>query len=101
MMIWKISQQVNKGYDTYSDAVVIAADPEAARRIHPDGRSRWDDAEDTWISNWVDNAGDSKMRPDDIASGEWSHIKNVVVEMIGVATGEPKASVVCSSFHAG
>lgn len=101
MMIWKISQDVNRGYDTYSDAVVIAADPEAARRTHPDGRSRWDDGEETWLSHWTDNAGSVKLQPDELAVGEWSHIKDVKVELVGVATGEAKLGVICASFHAG
>lgn len=74
MMIWKISQNVNNGYDTYSDAVVIAADAEAARRTHPAGS------------------------PDRYT---WAPPEDVVVELIGIAVGDAKPGVVTASFHAG
>lgn len=38
MNLYWISQNVVRGYDTYSDAVVCAATPEDARMIHPGGR---------------------------------------------------------------
>lgn len=101
MMIWKISQRENRGYDTYSDAVVIALDLESARRTHPDGHNQWDEDKETWMSHWADDTGVVKLRPDELAAGEWSHIKNVAVELVGVAVGDAKPGVVCASFHAG
>ena len=81
MLIFKISQDVNNGYDTYSSAVVIAATEDAARRMHP--RGRYDDE---------DPAGDLY---------EWAAPKDVKVELIGVATGDAKPRVVTASYHAG
>ena len=35
--LYRISQSVNEGYDTYSDAIVAAHDEEEARHINPRG----------------------------------------------------------------
>ena len=35
LFLWKISQDVNNDYDTYSNAIVVAPDEESARNIHP------------------------------------------------------------------
>ena len=78
MMIWKIWQDVNNGYDTYSEAIVIAPDDTAARLIHPGGRGY-----DEWNTS------------------EWAPPERVKAELIGVATGDAKPGVVCASFHAG
>lgn len=37
MKIFLISQNDNRGYDTYSDAVVAAPDEDTARTMHPNG----------------------------------------------------------------
>lgn len=37
MKLWRISQDVNRDYDTFDSAVVVAPDEETARRIHPKG----------------------------------------------------------------
>lgn len=83
-MIWKISQNVNRGYDTYGEAVVIATDADSARRIHPNNNTIWDDT-----LGW------------DGRDDEWTSIANITVELIGVATGDAKPGVVTSSFRAG
>jgi len=98
MMIWKISQSVNNGYDTYDSAIVIAASPEAARLIHPtrtdlvwrevDGELAW--AVKKLDGTWMNYRDDSWARPD-----------KVQVELIGVATGGVEPGVVCASFNAG
>lgn len=80
MLIWKISQDVNNGYDTFSEAVVIAATEEAARRTHPRG---------------------TQLDDDDLPLYEWASPENVKVELIGVATGTAKPGVVTASYHAG
>jgi hypothetical protein len=84
MMIFRLSQKVNNGYDTFSEAVVIAADAETARRTHPDGHTVWSpelgwDERDDWAPK----------------------LEDIKVELIGVATGDAKPGVVCASFHAG
>lgn len=78
MKIYKLSQTVNEGYDTYSDCVVVAKNPEDAKTIHPYG----DDISDN--NNY-----------------DWTTIENVFVEEIGTANNKQKRGVVCASFHAG
>lgn len=98
MKLYKISQEENNGYDTYSDAVVVAMTPELAKRIHPGNNNEYDretkrwsysirhipDAEDDYIYNWTNNP---------------EHVKVVYL-------GEADSSftveeVICASFHAG
>ena len=45
MKLWLISQDAERGYDTYDSAVVAAETEDQARMIHPDGHdeSRWED----------------------------------------------------------
>ena len=106
-MIWKISQVVNNGYDTYSDAVVIAADEEAARRTHPDGDHKWREGvhpDDPTRSDWAVevNASRNPTLPKWLVGDyNWAPIQDVEVTLIGVVTGDAKPGVVCASFHAG
>lgn len=72
MKIYKLSQDVNNGYDTYDSAIVCAKDKEEARNIHV-GDS------DTWV---VD-------------------VKKIKVEYIGKAKNSLKKGIVLSSFNAG
>lgn len=102
MMIWKISQDVNNGYDTFSEAVVIAADEEAARRTHPDGDHQWREGvheDEEGRSDWAMwRSVRFSTCPGDTS---WAPPSSVKVELIGVATGDAKPGVVCASFHAG
>lgn len=83
MNLYYISQTVNTGYDTYDSAVVCAESEEAARKIHPDGRTKeWEGTED--ISNW-----------------SWADQKDVEVTFIGVARDGMEQCVCCASFNAG
>lgn len=80
--LFKISQDVNNDYDTYSDAIVCAASVEDARLIHPDGYP-------------IDS-----QRYDII--GTWANSKDVKVELVGVADESIELNtIVCASFHAG
>lgn len=82
MKIFKISQDVNRGWDTYSDAVVIAENEEDAKKIHPNGYAKMEDRK---IDSW----------------DGWTTIENVQVEYIGEAKEGSEKGVVCASFHAG
>jgi len=80
MKLWRIYQDVNSGYDTYDSAVVVAADQESARAIHPNSVSGWG----AHYSSWAD-------RPDQVGAiciGE-------AAENLEVGT------VVLASFNAG
>jgi len=84
MKIYKISQEVNNNYDTYSEAIVIAKDEEEARKIHPNGEYNY--AEHTSTNLYF---------------GTWTKKIYVKVKYIGEAKKGSKKGVVCASFHAG
>ena len=90
MNIYRISQTENRGYDTYSDAVVVAKNEEEAKRIHPSNASyhkgEW------WRETQWSLDG----------TGTWSHPDNVKVELVGKANKSfTEPQVICASFHAG
>ena len=89
LKLYKISQAMNTGYDTYDSAVVVAKNEEDARRIHPDGSgAKWDGKK--WKSERT-----TGMRT-------WCAPEDVKVEFIGIPDERFKAgNVVCASFHAG
>lgn len=77
MKIYKISQSLNIGYDTYDSAVVCADNEEEARSIHPsDYATKY-----TWI--------------------ESDKINEIRVEYLGEADENLKKGVILSSFNAG
>jgi hypothetical protein len=83
MLLFLISQRENRDYDTYDSAVVCAESEEAARQMHPNGQGAvmWGE---TWaFSDWCSS-------PD-----------KVTVKLIGEASPDLAAGVVCASFNAG
>lgn len=82
MKLFLIFQTENKDYDTYDQAVVCAADAEAARMIHP-GREDW-------------------LKPLPRAFTSWAYSpQGVHVALIGDAAPHMKPGIVCASFNAG
>ena len=81
MKLFKISQEVNNDYDTYSDAIVCAKDKNEAKAIHPNGY-------DT-------------VTLETIGYDTWCDLSHVKVEYIGVAKRGIKKGMICQSFHAG
>ena len=79
MKIYRIYQHVNRGYDTYDSAVVVAENEEEARHIHPSGFD--------WPGFKWDN-------------GTWTSPENVKVEYIG-ETHLTEKQIIVSSFNAG
>jgi hypothetical protein len=71
MKLYRISQNVNGGYDTYDCAVVCAPDEETARR-------------------WEIGSGDS-----------WALPEHVQVEYLGEAKDGASQALICASFNAG
>lgn len=98
LFLWKLSQDVNNGYDTYSDAVVVSSTPAAAKIIHPSvdsitGGMMFHYVEGTW--RWVH--GNSEEGDDC-----WADPKDIQVTCVGEAlAGLSEGAVVCRSFHAG
>lgn len=81
MKLYHISQTEEKGYDTYSDAVVCASSEEEARNIHPNYN-----LDNPWQSSWHCWC----KSPD-----------QVVVKYLGEATEGIEKGIICSSYHAG
>lgn len=87
--LYKLSQDVNTGYDTYSDCVVAALSADTARLIHPSC------TEEQW---WLDD--DEEHYNWKLA--EWASPNDVKAEYIGVAAPNIQpGQVICASFHAG
>jgi hypothetical protein len=97
MKLFLISQHSVRGNDTYDSAVVIADNPNAAKRISPNPSYRWSDEHNCWSFLLFDgtceparNRSDWPNRPEDI-----------VVEELGEARSSTAFGVVCASFNAG
>lgn len=93
MKLWRISQEQNNDYDTYSDAVVAAPDKETARTIHPDGA--------IWASKKMDGCtGWERGEPSRWSS--WCDSPHLVTaHLIGDAVPGTEKGVICASFNAG
>jgi hypothetical protein len=91
MKLFKISQNVHRGWDTYSDAVVAAISAGDAALIHPDSNSEYFDT-------WPIDPNDSEQ----YARDDWADVPGeVTVEYLGEAKEGTEEGVICASFHAG
>ena len=98
MNIYHLSQDKNRGYDTYSDMVVIADDEEQAKRLHPrmendsDSDIYYNDEKKVWMNGSEEDCWN-----------EWvSDLSLINIKEIGIAhVDETKARIVCASYHAG
>jgi hypothetical protein len=84
MKLFKIYQNINRGYDTFDSAVVVANSAEEAQKIHPHDGSDDFLLYDSWVS-----------RPDLVS-----------VKYLGEIVGEPDddiypGAILCASFNAG
>jgi len=82
LSLFLISQDENKGYDTYDSAVVVATTEEEARKIHPSGsqnKREWD------------------------RFGEWTESINVKVKYLTNYIGKDyeNGDVILASYNAG
>lgn len=105
MRLYKISQTVNFGWDTFDSAIVAASSLANARLIHPENKE-WNSApadERLW-SDGVKHTGWVYGVPgEDVCSLDgWAPTPNdVKVELIGFAVDGTKAGVIIASFKAG
>ena len=98
MKLWRISQDVNNGWDTHDSAVVAAESEEEARHTYP---SNWDKDkhEKTWNgSKWLWHLEDGRVL--DYNSGDWTSPDNVSVEFLSDGYNGEKGTIV-ASFNAG
>lgn len=84
MFLFKLSQDVNNDYDTYSSCVVVAKDPDSAKAMTP-------------YNPDYDLDVDCQYREQ-----AWAPVQDVKVECVGAASdGLREGDVICASFHAG
>ena len=80
MKLYLLSQNENKGYDTYDSMVVCAENKDDAITIHPNGSVFFEnDFDSTWASN----------------------SSSILCEEIGDANESQKRGIVIASFNAG
>ena len=89
MNLYLLSQNVNRGYDTFDSCVVVAKNSDEAVLIHPTG-----DTFDQFDPNTSITAFSF--------SSDWANPEYVDCELIGKAKSSLKVnSVICASFNAG
>lgn len=102
MNLYIISQNKNKGYDTYDSAVVAAENEIKARLTYP-GQSDYVSAR--LMHNHNQNTFiEGKWRYGDnfeFEASEWAEPEHVQVQLIGVAVKGTEAGVICASYNAG
>jgi hypothetical protein len=100
MKIYKISQEIKTGYDTWSAVIVCAKDEEEARRIHPCDSM---DVDEEGFFGYAKGTGYTpRTEFERSGSGGWcDNIKDVKVEYLGKAMSLLKKGVILDSYHAG
>jgi len=90
MNVYLISARPKRTFDIYYSATVLAETPEAAARIHPDGRHKWSASDGCWAVKM-----DGELDPDDRT---WVTPDKVIVEFIAAAPGWDWERVLCAEF---
>jgi len=85
MKLYRISQTINDGYDTYDSAIVAALTDDQAKEIHPSSLY-----------------GTVELIDDDSNMGCWAYsVDQVKCEYIGEAVEGTLKGVILASFNAG
>lgn len=93
MNLYHISQTQVSGWDTYSDAVVVAESPEQAARIYPDDTD--------YASSEIRKVVVHIPLEDNHYNGDWTDDPSqVTVRLLGPSV-DTEEKVICASFHAG
>ncbi len=108
MKIFKLSQEINKGWDTYDSVVVCAESEDEAIKIHPSKSQKiyWRDGKWLervgihWHPSWG-KAGDEIEVDNHDMWVEGKDISKLKVEYLGEAGKSVKKGVILSSFNAG
>lgn len=102
MNIYHIERKDESGYDTYSDAVVIAENADEAKKIHP---SLYHYDFDKVTRQYATRV---KHIPVEYGSDAWmgddwpNDVEMINVKLIGIAADHfTEETVICASFHAG
>lgn len=96
MKLYRISQDINDGYDTYDSAIVAAESEYKARVTSPSSFYRWDEENESWAFQFSN--GTEQL---EYSHSTWSNPDKVTVEYIGEATIGIKPGVILASFNAG
>jgi hypothetical protein len=103
MNLYKLSQNINEGYDTYDSCVVCAKNENEARMIHPSRFvTHYDDK--NWFGTCSGGADKGKEYITEDNYYTWvprNEVKKIKVELIGVAKKGLKRGLIVSSFNAG
>src|SRR3990167_7998667 len=99
MKIYKLSQSLNDGYDTYDSAVVCAENEEDARHIHPsEFVTHYKDGK--WYGTYS-VAPYSEYETENGPYADWvqfDQIDKITVEYLGEAVEGIKRGIILSSF---
>ncbi len=79
MNLYLLTQDDQRGYDTFDSCVVAAPDEEAARNTHPQGAKFWGVSFNTWARS----------------------PERVQVKLLGAAVDGTLAGLILASFNAG
>jgi len=100
MNIYRLSQKVNTGYDSFDSCIVLAETSEAAKRIHP--RTRDEYGNDIVYDEEKKGFYDGDYQISDAYSSWTNDLDAINVELIGLASPRFKtARAICASFNAG
>jgi hypothetical protein len=112
--LWRLSQDVYGGYDTYDSCVVAAVDEAAAKRVHPGGGDGvvFDEDRQIWIyeslrllpgtEGYAFDEEEGERADDEVYGHDWAcHAEQVLAVCIGATTVYEPGAIVCSSFNAG
>jgi len=102
MKIYKLSQDLNDGYDAYDSFIVIAKNEDEARLIHPSQSVTHItiiDGKPQFMGTYGDGSGHYIAR--DMGWVEFDEVDQIKVEYIGTAKPGSKPGIVVSSFNAG
>ena len=105
MNLYKVSQNINNGYDTYDSVVVCAESEKEARLIHP-SESVTHHKNGKWYGTYRggERIGEEYEFEDECNYGSWvslSDIDKLKVEYIGDADKKIKKGIIIASFNAG
>jgi hypothetical protein len=97
MNIYKVEQDLNRGYDTYDSFVCIAKTEQEARETSPSPYVTHH-KDGSWYGTYT-KGGEYKIWGNDWVS--FDQINQLKVSLIGVAYEDQKKGVVIASFNAG
>lgn len=100
MKLYKISQDLNNGYDTYDSAIVCAENEDEAKKIHPSEHVKGFKDEE-WFYKRDDGTEYETENGDYSSWVQVSQINSIIVKYLGEADKDLDKGVILASFNAG